>query len=140
MIQQLLNLTRQILKQNNMKIDINGVSITLTQDQLDEISRQTNKIKSFKDIKSFEIACEHQNIDVSLFNSKLSGLTKSEIAFRKLKIIIKAIRSFTNWKPNWSDSNQRKWRIWFDLKKGFSSRCGFSHYSYDCSIGPLRWD
>lgn len=103
-----------------MKIDINGVSITLTQEQLAEIARQTNQIKSYKDITSFEKACEHQNIDISLFNSKLNGLTKDEIAFRKLKIIVKAIRSFTNWIPNWSNSSQRKWRIWFDLEKGFS--------------------
>lgn len=103
-----------------MKIDINGVSITLTQEQLAEIARQTNQIKSYKDITSFEKACECQNINVSVFNSKLEGLTKDEIAFRKLKIIVKAIRSFANWIPNWSDSSQRKWRIWFDLEKGFS--------------------
>ena len=102
-----------------MKIDINGVSITLTEEQLAEIARQTQKVKSFKDIKSFEIACEHLGITISSFNEKLKGLDKSEIAFRKLKIIVKAIRSFTNWKPNWSNSNQRKYRIWFDLEKGF---------------------
>lgn len=103
-----------------MKIDINGVSITLTLEQLAEIARQTNQIKSYKDITSFEKACERQNIDVSAFNAKLCDLTKDEIAFRKLKIIIQAIRSFTNWKPNWSNSNQRKYRVWFDLEKGFS--------------------
>jgi hypothetical protein len=51
-----------------MKIDINGISITLTKEQLDEIARQTNQIKSYKDITSFEKACEQQNIDISLFN------------------------------------------------------------------------
>lgn len=103
-----------------MKIDINGVSITLTKEQLVEIARQTNQIKSYKDITSFEKACEHQNINVSDFNSKLEGLAKDEIAFIKLKIIVKAIRSFNNWVPNWSDSNEYKWRIWFDVEKGFS--------------------
>jgi hypothetical protein len=103
-----------------MKIDINGVSITLTPEQLAEIARQTNQLKSYKDITSFEKACERQNIDVSDFNAKLGDLSKDEIAFRKLKIIVTAIRSFTNWKPNWSNSSQRKYRIWFDLEKGFS--------------------
>lgn len=103
-----------------MKIDVNGVSITLTQDQLAEIARQTSKIKTYQDIKSFEIACEHQNIDVCLFNSKLSGLTKSEIALRKLKIIVKAIRSFTNWTPDFNNSNQEKWFVYFNAKCGFS--------------------
>lgn len=103
-----------------MKIDINGVSITLTQDQLAEIARQTNKIKSYKDITSFEIACEYLNIDIDSIRGKFVNLSKGEIAFIKLKTIVKAIRSFTNWKPNWSNSNQRKWRVWFDLEKGFS--------------------
>jgi len=104
-----------------MKIDINGVSITLTDEQLAEIARQTSKIKSYKDITSFDKACEQQNINVSQFNSKLDGLDKNEIALRKLKIIVKAIRSFTNWKPVWSNTNQRKYRVWFDLEQGFSS-------------------
>lgn len=103
-----------------MKIDVNGVQITLTDEQLAEIARQTKKIKSYKDIKSFEIACEHQNIDVALFNSKLDGLTKAEIALRKLKIIVKAIRSFTNWKPDFTKSNQNKWYVWFNAEEGFS--------------------
>jgi len=103
-----------------MKIDINGMSITLTDDQLAEIARQTSKPKSYKDIKSFEIACEYLGLNITNFNNKFINLTKGEIAFIKLKVIVKAMRSFTNWIPNWSDSNQRKWRIWFDLEKGFS--------------------
>jgi|ERR1035437_8535599 hypothetical protein len=104
-----------------MKIDVNGVSITLTQEQLEEISKQTSKIKSYKDIKSFEIACKRQNIDVSLFNSKLDNLTKGEIALRKLKIVVKAIRSFTQWYPDFSNNGQYKHFVWFDLERGFSS-------------------
>ena len=41
-----------------MNIDINGVSITLTPEQLAEIARQTNQLKSYKDIISFDKACE----------------------------------------------------------------------------------
>ncbi len=110
-----------------MKIDINGVSITLTKEQLEEIARQTSRIKTFKDITSFKVACEYQNINLSRFNSKLNGLSKSEIALRKLKIIVKAIRSFTNWKPNFKDSSQSKWRVCFDLETGFSC------YDVDCT-------
>lgn len=103
-----------------MKIDINGVSITLTSEQLAEIARQTNQIKSYKDITSFDKACERLGLDVVQFNSTISGLDKSEVALRKLKIIVKAIRSFTNWKPVWSKSNQYKYTVWFDLEEGFS--------------------
>lgn len=104
-----------------MKIDIDGVSITLTKEQLAEIARQTNQIKSYKDITSFEKACERQNINFTTFNSKLENLTKDEIAFIKLKIIVKAIRSYTNWTPDWSKSSQCKYYVWFDLESGFSS-------------------
>jgi len=100
-----------------MKIDINGVSITLTPEQLAEIARQTNQLKSYKDITSFEKACERLGLDIPQFNSEL---TKGEIALRKLKIIVRAIRSFTNWKPVWSNSKQWKYTVWFDLEKGFS--------------------
>lgn len=101
-----------------MKIDINGVSITLTPEQLAEIARQTNQLKSYKDITSFEKACERLGLDIPQFNSEL---TKGEIALRKLKIIVRAIRSFTNWKPVWSNGRQWKYTVWFDLEKGFSS-------------------
>ena len=101
-----------------MKIDINGVSITLTPEQLAEIARQTNQLKSYKDITSFEKACERLGLDIPQFNSEL---TKGEIALRKLKIIVRAIRSFTNWKPVWSNNKQWKYAVWFDLEKGFSS-------------------
>jgi hypothetical protein len=100
-----------------MKIDINGVSITLTPEQLAEIARQTNQVKSYKDITSFEKACERLGLEIPQFSSEL---TKGEIALRKLKIIVRAIRSFTNWKPVWSNTKQWKYTVWFDLEKGFS--------------------
>lgn len=100
-----------------MKIDINGISITLTSEQLAEIARQTNQLKSYKDITSFEKACERLGLEIPQFSSEL---TKGEVALRKLKIIVRAIRSFTNWKPVWSNTKQWKYIVWFDLAKGFS--------------------
>jgi hypothetical protein len=45
------------------KININGVTITLTPEQLEEINKQQNKkITSFYDIKSYKDACEVLNI------------------------------------------------------------------------------
>lgn len=110
-----------------MKIDINGVSITLTPEQLAEIARQTNQLKSFRDITSFEKACERLGLDIPQFNSEL---TKGEIALRKLKIIVRAIRSFTNWKPVWSNSKKWKYAAWFDLEKGFSYWSTNAYFTY----------
>lgn len=106
-----------------MNIEVNGVSITLTQDQLAEIARQTNKFKSYKDITSFEAACEHLSVNTSSFHANLDGLTNSEIALRKLKLIVKAIRSFSGWSPRLTDSNQPKYWNWFYHKNGV-----FSYY------------
>ena len=107
-----------------MKININGVSITLTPEQLVEIARQTNQVNSYKDITSFEKACERLGLEIPQFNSEL---TKGEIALRKLKIIVRAIRSFTNWKPVWSNTKQWKYTVWFDLEKGFSCWSTFTY-------------
>lgn len=101
-----------------MKIDINGVSITLTDEQLAEIARQANKFRSYKDIKTLENAYKHLGKTLPDYTNSI--LRKREIALRHLEIVVEAIRSFTNWKPVWSNSSQRKYRVWFDLEKGFS--------------------
>lgn len=115
-----------------MKIDINGVSITLTQEQLNEIARQTGKFLSYKDIRTIEDAYKHLGITVPCYINTI--LTKREIALRHLEVAVKAIRSFTNWKPVWSNSSQRKWRVWFDLEKGFS--CWGTVYDSTCTNVP----
>lgn len=104
-----------------MNIEVNGVSITLTQDQLAEIARQTNKFKTYRDITSFETACEHLSLDTSRFYDNLDGLTNSEIALRKLKLIVRAIRSFSGWLPRLNDSKQCKNWNYFIIKNGVFS-------------------
>jgi len=103
-----------------MKIDINGVSITLTDEQLAEIARQTNKFRSYKDIKTLEDAYKH--LGKTLPDYTNTSLRKREIALRHLEVVVEAIRSFTNWTPNFSDRNQSKWFTWFKVD------CGFSYY------------
>jgi hypothetical protein len=122
-----------------MKIDVNGVSITLTQEQLEEIAKQTklSKFLSYKDIKMYNDACLLLNIsnaipDFASLNGFDSTKIKRHVALFKLENIAKAIRSFTQWKPDWNNANQYKYQIRFNLKGGCS--CYVNSYVTDSSV------
>ena len=111
-----------------MEIDINGVKITLTKEQLSEIARQTNKIKFFKDIRTLEDAYEVLG-DIAtryrflLVKMKELGVDEDTIAHTELKVIIKAVNLCEDgklWVPDWDNTNEAKWHIWFNMLRGFS--------------------
>lgn len=79
----------------------------------------TFKKRDFSEIKTFEDACEELGIDPSDFNFERD--MPDDIAYKKLKIVIKAINQ--GWEPDWNDTNQRKWYPWFNVR---SSGFGFS--------------
>ena len=78
-------------------------------------------------IKTFENACAELNINSS--SVKIVGLdddTISSLAYIKLVIIARALNE--GWKPNWEDSNEKKWYPYFMLRGGFR----FIDSTYDC--------
>ena len=80
---------------------------------------------SWQQIKSFEDACTALNIKPeSVYHSEDS---KDEIAYKKLKVIAKAIN--WGWVPDWDDTDAKKWYPYFCLSSGF----GFSGSNYDCA-------
>ena len=83
---------------------------------------------NWKDIKTFEDACKALDIDPDAVCCDVD--TSDEVAYKMLKVIVLAINN--GWKPDWSNTNQRKWYPWFNLSSGF----GFdaSDYVYDYSI------
>jgi len=86
--------------------------------------------KEFTDIKTFEDACEVINERFVI----ISGESYDETAYRKLKIIAKAINN--GWIPNWNDTNQRKWFPYFNLSSGFGFSFSFCVYvSADTGVG-----
>ena len=90
-----------------------------------EFGKETFNKKHFTDFKTYEDACEEQDINpqaVYFVND-----TPDVIAYKKLKIIVKAINQ--GWKPNWKNDNEQKWYPWFVLSSGF----GFSDSNYDCT-------
>lgn len=63
-------------------------------------------------VKTFEDACEVLGLNPSTVYDDPANAA-DEIAYRKLKIIIKALNE--GWTPDWDNSSQAKWRPWFYL-------------------------
>ena len=88
--------------------------------------------KNYKSITSFEAACKAENLDAAMLIETWSnlGLTKDEIAYKKLKIFAKAING--DWKPDWYDGSW-KYYPWFRINaagSGFSYSYFADDYSY----------
>jgi hypothetical protein len=74
-------------------------------------------------IKTFEDACRETG--ESPHDVKFSDGTADEIAYKKLKVIIKALNE--GWEPDWNKSLQPKWRPWFYLNSP-----GFRFHDASC--------
>lgn len=81
------------------------------------------KPKDIKErIKTFADVLNHFGIDETYFNEQNEDLESDEVAYRKVKLIVKALNE--GWTPDWSDSDQYKYFPWFNM--GSSSGAGFS--------------
>lgn len=76
-------------------------------------------------IETFEEALEHQGIDKAEFEASCKGLEKDEIAYKKIKIIARALNN--GWTPDWDNDNEYKYYPYFNMQSGV----GFSHSHYD---------
>jgi hypothetical protein len=95
------------------------------QDLIDQFGENAFKPISFKDIKSFEDACEAMQVKPEDIIRDLD--TVDEIAYKKLKVIAQAINQ--GWTPNWTDTDQPKWYPWFKLSSGFGFSSSYYHYT-----------
>jgi hypothetical protein len=90
----------------------------------------TFKDKVFEAIKTFKDACDLTGEDPN--NPNFYTGTSDEIAYKKLKVVSKAINWDANlnkpWEPNWDNSDQYKYWPYFSMG---SSGFGFSSSSYD---------
>jgi len=92
----------------------------------DHVIPQELKIK-VPEIKTFEDACNRLGIDP--VQSKFSEGEPDEIAYKKLKIVVKALNE--NFTVDWSNDKQQKFFPWFNMNPpgGFKfngSVCGFA--------------
>ncbi|MBN4061633.1 hypothetical protein JYU20_00360 [Bacteroidales bacterium AH-315-I05] len=72
-------------------------------------------------IKTFGDVLKANGTDKKEFDKLCSGLEEDEIAYRKIKLICKALNE--GWEPNWNDSNESKHCPWFKM-----SASGLVHY------------
>ena len=106
-----------------MKIDtqVNGqkVTIELTQEQLNEIQKQTCKRLDYKQVTSVKLACKVTGDNYEELMEACCGLPKDEAAFKQLKVVRKAINPI-GYKANWNNSNEYKHFPYFNMEGGFS--------------------
>jgi len=87
------------------------------------------KPKDIKErIKTFADVLKYFGIDETYFNEQNEDLESDVVAYRKVKLIVKALNE--GWTPDWSDSDQYKYFPWFNM--GSSSGAGFSYDVYVC--------
>jgi len=72
-------------------------------------------------VKSVEDACNVIGKNYCIFLEEISSLDADEQAYRKLKVIIKALQG--DWKADFTNENQKKYYPYFKIDKSFSSFC-----------------
>ena len=75
-------------------------------------------------IKTFEDVLLENNTDQTHFDDECEGLTADEIAYKKIKLIAKALNE--GWTPDWTNSNETKYHPYFLM--GSPSGGGFSYH------------
>jgi hypothetical protein len=64
-------------------------------------------------VKTYGDACEVLGISSEIIG--YDELSEDEVAYIKLKVVIKALNE--GWKPNWDNSNEPKYYPWFYMNK-----------------------
>jgi hypothetical protein len=87
----------------------------------------------FENIATFEDACAKLGIKPEDVTNSTD--TTEEAAYKKLKVVVRAINTDANgktWVPDWNNTDEQKWWPWFLLSSGF----GFdvSDYDFDNTI------
>ena len=86
----------------------------------------------FKSIKTFEDACKRLNVNPKDVYSPNDA--PDEIAYKQLKIIVKAINN--GWTPDFKNTDKYKYYPWFNRSSGFSFNDSDYYRSYSC-VGSL---
>ena len=92
-----------------------------------EFGKQLLKKFDYRNIKTFEDACESLGLDPK---KEVSAYDDKHIKVYKMLIIIfKAVNN--GWTPDWTNPNEYKYYPWFEV---VSSGTGLSYYYYNSSL------
>lgn len=121
-----------------MNIDVNGVQITLTKSQLEQIQKELNNQKPLiKRLFTWQDILDHNNVkemDVLLWNNPNTPEKISQNGFAKLQLIKKTFNE--DWVADFNNSNQYKYYTWYEKKKnGWSVLCVDDCCVRSCSVG-----
>ena len=110
----------------DIKIDVGGVSITLTKEQLDYIDVQKRRSRPIMErINTFDDIIAESGKPASYFTD--SNLSKDEIGYRKVKAICFVLNE--GWIADFKNKNQKKWYPYFDASSSFGfSGTGFVYW------------
>lgn len=98
-----------------MNIEINGVKITLTQEQLQEIVKQTQQ-DIFK-ITTYSEVCKRlgeKELQLGDFGFTNNRDTIKILSFARIKQLERYFNQ--DWIPNWSNSSEYKYYLWYEFK------------------------
>ena len=83
-------------------------------------------------IKTFEDALNKVGETVESFNARTALDSPDEVAYKKLKIVAKALNQ--GWEPNWKNDDEWKYYPWFDFEDDKGSGLGLSYDVCDCDV------
>ena len=110
------------------KIEMKNIEFQIPKGYVIDMANSTEEKLVYKQVKSdnimeriktFEDAC----CELNLKQLRIENDTKDEVAYKKLKIIVRALNE--GWKPDWTNSTQYKYWNYFYI----NSSGTFSHYS-----------
>jgi len=89
----------------------------------------TERVSCFDDI------LQELSIDKSEFEKSCKGLESDEVAYRKAKLVCKALNE--GWVPDWTNGQYDKYFLWF--KMGSSSGVCFAYngYGHWCTVSVV---
>jgi hypothetical protein len=114
------------IEKNKAKKLFNEAPEWFKKELISEFGEDSFKPLGNESIKTFEDACNKFKVHPDdVFTDRDSP---DEIAYKKLKLIIRAINN--GWTPDWNNSDQKKWSPWFYLSSGFGLSLSNFYYTH----------
>jgi hypothetical protein len=119
-----------------MNINIQGVNITLTKEQLEQIDNQVkkSKLKTIDDINSYEDGCE---ILQRQPDYRLQSINGKYFAEHVLETLIEAVNfidnSYKKWIPDFTNNNEYKYIPYFNKIGSGWLLCAVHYFLSDAS-------
>lgn len=110
-----------------MNLEVQGISITLTPEQIAQIKEQQRKLIPITDrILTVSDAFKERGIDEGMWGARYASASDTVYAYALLtEIIVPAFNE--GWKPDWENISQPKYTIWMEYKPG-------SGFSFDSCV------